>query len=339
MTAFLEGIGLAISPPLPIIHNPFRFLKSLNLNSVGLGLDAIPFEFGWNLVVWKPFGVQFEPKAILGPNEAGIKIVDMLDDSSLSEEDEDSDSVRTETGSEPVSEQGDFGTRPETIPEFGEVGVEPPLIFENDVDDSFDRVADFGKEEEVEIPILAAQPSKESQPSEGQKRKRIKTPAERTDLPIVRQFKAMQAKASASPSQPRSTKPKPLVKPTRKSFRIATQSTQKPHKKSGSSKHSPLVIKEIVSSPEESPLRDPEITPGEQGSPKTPAVRTGTTPAELTSEPTLSALKKSISKRKLSPKQPPTQGPTKRSSLDPSAQKAKKSAPSVPSSKLAQLLQ
>jgi len=37
------------------------------------------------------------------------------------------------------------------------------------VDDSFDRVADFEKDEEVEIPILAVQPSalKASQPSEG----------------------------------------------------------------------------------------------------------------------------------------------------------------------------
>jgi len=31
----LEGMGLAISPPLPIICNPFKFLKSLDLTSVG----------------------------------------------------------------------------------------------------------------------------------------------------------------------------------------------------------------------------------------------------------------------------------------------------------------
>jgi len=46
LTAFLEAKGLAISPPLPIICKPFGFLKSINLSSVGLGLDAIPFEFG-----------------------------------------------------------------------------------------------------------------------------------------------------------------------------------------------------------------------------------------------------------------------------------------------------
>jgi len=239
LTVFLEGKGLAILPPLPIICKSFGFLKSINLSSVGLGLDAIPFEFGWNLVVWKPFGVQSAPKAVLGPNEAHIEVVDVLDESSASEGD--FDSVRVEIGSEPVSEQGEFGTGPEPIPEFGEIGVEPPLIFKEDVNDTFDRVANFEKEEEVEISILAVQPStlKVSQPSEGQKKKRIKTPAGRTDLPLVRQFKAMQAKASTSPSQPKSAKPKSTPKPSRKSFYLASQSFSRTLKKPGSFKQSP----------------------------------------------------------------------------------------------------
>ena len=197
------------------------------------------------MVLWKPFRIQFEPKAILGANEAGFEVVDVLDE--LSPSKGDSDSVRAETGSEPISEQDEFETGPEPVPEFGEFGVEPPLLFEDVVDDSFDGVTNFKKEEVVEISILAVQPSKESQPSERQKKKRIKTPAGRTDLPLVCQFKVVQAKASSSPSQPRSTKPKPSVKPTRKSFRIATQSTRKPHKKSGSSKQSPPVIEEKFS--------------------------------------------------------------------------------------------
>jgi len=109
------------------------------------------------LIVWKSFGLQYEPKAVLRRNEAHIEVVDVLDESSPSEGD--SDSFRVETGSEPVFKQGEFGTGPEHVPEFGEIGVEPPIIFEEDVDDSFDRVADFEKEEEVEIPILAVQPS------------------------------------------------------------------------------------------------------------------------------------------------------------------------------------
>jgi len=34
----------------------------------------------------------------------------------------------------------------------------PPLVFEDDVDDYFDKVADFEKDEELEIPILTVQP-------------------------------------------------------------------------------------------------------------------------------------------------------------------------------------
>ena len=87
------------------------------MTSVGLGLDEIPFEFRWNLVVWKPVVVQSESKGVLGPSEAHVKVVDVLDDLSPSEGD--SDSVTVKTGSEPVSEQGEFGTGSEPILEIG----------------------------------------------------------------------------------------------------------------------------------------------------------------------------------------------------------------------------
>jgi len=102
LTAILEGEGLEISPPLPIIYKPFGFLKSIGLSSVGLGLNAIPFEFGWDLVVWKSIVEQFEPKGVLGPSETHVEVADVLDDLSPSEGD--SDSVMVETRSEPVSE-------------------------------------------------------------------------------------------------------------------------------------------------------------------------------------------------------------------------------------------
>ena len=147
----------------------------------------------------------------------------MLDESFPSEDDGDSDTVRAETGIEPISELGDLGTGPKPVPGVDEVGVEPPSIFEENVDVSFDKVADFERNEEIETPVVIMQPKliRLPQPREGSKRKRIKTPAGRIDLSLVRQFRAMQAKAS----QPQSTKPKPSVKPTRKSFRIAIQST------------------------------------------------------------------------------------------------------------------
>ena len=154
--AFLKGMGFKSLPPLSIISKIFGFLKCVNLRSVGLGLNEIPFEFGWDLVVWKPVLVQSEPKGALKPSKVHIEIVDVVDDSSPSKAD--SDSVMAETGSEPVSDQSEFVTRPEPIPEIGEARIEPPPVFEEDVDDSFDKVAHFDEDEEVEIPILVVQP-------------------------------------------------------------------------------------------------------------------------------------------------------------------------------------
>jgi len=200
LIAFLEGMGLAISPSLPSICTPFKFLKSLDLTSGGLGLNEIPFEFGWELVHWKPFGVQFGSKAVLRPSEAGFVVVDVLDESSPSEDDGDSNTVRAETGPELVSEMSDLGTWPEPVPEISESGVELPSVFVEHVDMSFDKVADFEGDEGVDPPVVILQPKTISlpQPSEEPRKKRIKTLAGRTDLPLVRQFLAMQAKATSS---------------------------------------------------------------------------------------------------------------------------------------------
>jgi len=152
----------------------------------------------------------------------------------------------------------------------------------------------------------------------------------------------MQAKASSSPSQPKSAKPKPTPKPSRKSYRLALQSFSRTLKKTSSSKQAPPLVEEIVSSLESSPVRDSGNTPGEYDSPQTPIVSKGKAAAEPTSEPTLSSFKtpskKTVAKRKVSLEQPSMQGPAKRSSLEPSAKKAKKASPSTTSSKLAQLL-
>ena len=49
----LPGTGFETLPPLAIPSNLFKLLKSLGLNSVGLGLACIPFHSGWELVVWE----------------------------------------------------------------------------------------------------------------------------------------------------------------------------------------------------------------------------------------------------------------------------------------------
>jgi len=54
-----SGMGFENLPPLAISSIPFQFLKSLDLSSVGLGVDAVPPCFEWELVVWKPLNEQF----------------------------------------------------------------------------------------------------------------------------------------------------------------------------------------------------------------------------------------------------------------------------------------
>jgi len=136
-------------------------------------------------------------------------------------------------------------------------------VFEENVDDSFDRVAAFENDERVDTPIVIVQPKtfKIPQTGEGQKRKRIKVLVGRTDLPVVHQFMAMQAKASSSPSQSKSTTPKTTPKPSRKSYKLASQRTPRTVKSAGPSKQQPILVEEIVSSPESSPARDTGNTP------------------------------------------------------------------------------
>jgi len=188
LIAFLEGMGLVISPSLPIVCTPFKFLKSLDLTTMGLGLNKIPFDFGWKLVIWEPFGVKFGSKAVFGLNETGIDVVDVLDESSPSEDDGDFDTARAETGTEPISEMGDLGTGSEPVPKAVESEVEPPPVFEEHKDLSFEKVADFEGDEEAEPPVVILQPKTISlpQPSEGPRKKRIKTLACRTYLSLVR---------------------------------------------------------------------------------------------------------------------------------------------------------
>ena len=50
---FLLGTGFEILPPLSIVNQPFHFVKSLCLKSVGFGLDDVPFHGGWELVEWE----------------------------------------------------------------------------------------------------------------------------------------------------------------------------------------------------------------------------------------------------------------------------------------------
>jgi len=50
----LPGTGFETLPPLAISINMLKFLKILGLALVSLGLDCVPFYFGWELVEWRP---------------------------------------------------------------------------------------------------------------------------------------------------------------------------------------------------------------------------------------------------------------------------------------------
>ena len=49
----LPGTGFETLPPPVISTSLFKFLKSLGLNFVGLGLECVLFHSGWELVVWE----------------------------------------------------------------------------------------------------------------------------------------------------------------------------------------------------------------------------------------------------------------------------------------------
>ena len=92
----LPGTGFENPPPLPIISGLFKFLKSVDLSTVGLGVVDVPFHEGWMLVEWRPFlsvaeWIEVEFDRICEEIETEEKLVGQIDlnlglDFSLSDE-------------------------------------------------------------------------------------------------------------------------------------------------------------------------------------------------------------------------------------------------------------
>ena len=74
--ALSSGTGFETLPSLAISTNLLKFLKSMNLKSVGLGLENVPLHFGWNIVEWNPKLSQ-KPVDLW---ENLVKIVEICDD-------------------------------------------------------------------------------------------------------------------------------------------------------------------------------------------------------------------------------------------------------------------
>ena len=115
----------------------------------------------------------------------------------------------TDTGPELGPNLGEFGIRPklipdlsesetglEPVPDLDEVGIEPSSVFKDSLDVPFDNlywVANINKNEGSNTPVVIIQtkPVQIPQTGEGQRRKQFKTPADRTDLPLVRKFRSL----------------------------------------------------------------------------------------------------------------------------------------------------
>jgi len=223
-------MGFGCMPSLPIISVPFKFVKSLDLTSVGLGLASVPFKFGWELVEWKPkinqSRVDFKVKSV-------DEFVEVHDEIEIEDDQADGFGPQIElnlgTGSNPVRDFGD----------------ELVLEIEDHLADSFEKVGDIDLTEGEQTPTepVPSIPTNGNLTGEEPRKKRVKTTAGRFDLPLVRKFLGLKSKYSSAQLKKSSTKSS--VQPTRKSFRLASQSTFKPVQ---SSKDEPIVVEDINSS-------------------------------------------------------------------------------------------
>jgi len=166
-------MGFENLPPLAITSIPFQFLKSLDLSSVGLGLDAVPSCFRWELIVWKPLEEQFRV-------ELEGKLVEVFGEVHEVVE------IGEETSEGKI--EMDLGTRdmPVHTVEGGD------SIFKDYSGDSFEKVDEINLEEEPQIPAepVPSVSSIETLTSDEPRKKTVKTLAGCIDLPWVRKLLA-----------------------------------------------------------------------------------------------------------------------------------------------------
>jgi len=277
------GMGFSSLPPLPIISQPFGFLKSVDLRIVGLDLCDVPVKSRWELVLFKPIVEQPRSEDVF---ESKLEFGDWG------------------TESESVPNVSGFETGAELVSDVGQDEPEPSPVFEDFLGSSFDnldRVADVESDEEPQSPIEIIQTKliQIPQSGEGHRTKRVKTPAGRTYLPLVRKMLGMQAKSSTSPSQPKSSSPKSTAKPSRKYFRLASKSTSKLPKSATPIEQEPILIEEIGSSAEKTLDKEAGEAPAKQGSTLVPSSKPSPKREHTARKTTTSTL---VPKRKASTK-------------------------------------
>ena len=268
-----SGMGFESFPPLAIASIPFKFLKSLGLSSVGLGLDAVPSCFGWELVVWKPMEEQFRADIEKNSAEVFREIHDVVE-------------VREDTFEEGKIKL-DMGIGDVPVHEVGGRGS----IFENYQGDSFEKAGEINLEEDPQTPAepVPSVSSVETLTSDEPRKKRVKTLAGRIDLPWVRKVLAQRSKTSPA-SRHLSTQTNQSSQPTRKSHQLAAQGFVR---RSSTAKQGPPVVEEIESSPEGSPIKNLKTPTQPQDSPvlESEQASTETNPLSKQTSTTRPALK------------------------------------------------
>jgi len=248
-------MGFNFLPPFPIATLPFKFIKRIDLITMGRGLGDVPFGFGWELVEWKPSANQTGSERRVRPDEGFTEVCEVVEvEDDVSEED-----------SVPKIDL-DLGTGSEPVLDFGDVSSESLPVFEDYRGNTVEKVGEIDIDEGLQTPSepFSHAPTGETLTGEEMTKKRIKITAGGTDLPLVCKFLAQQAKSSSPSSHLPFSLSKPTPKPTRKSFRLAAQGLSR---KTSASKQGPLVIEDIVSSPEGSPTKGSETATPKQASP------------------------------------------------------------------------
>ena len=233
-------MGFEHLPPLAISTNLLKFLKCMDLKSVGLGLESVPLHFGWDIVEWN---LKLSRKPI-DLRENLVKIVEICDE--VEEKEPEVFGPLIELNLENPSDRGEppveVGEEAPTVVEIAdepfvegkaieELGIgDSPVhemrvgdsCFENYPGDAFEKVGEITPEETSQTssePVLTV-PSGETLTTGEPRRKRIKTLAGPTDLPWVRKMLAQQTQTSPSSHQSSHKEPS---QPTRKSHHLTAQ--------------------------------------------------------------------------------------------------------------------
>ena len=155
-------MGFNCLPPSPIATLPLKFLKSIDLSTMGRGLGDVVLGFSWELVEWKPSVNLIGSKGWLRPNEGFPEVCEVVEvEDDVSEDD-------------PVPKINlDLGTGSEPVLDFKDNSSESLPVFEDYRGDTFEKVGEIDIDEGLQTPseLVPLAPIGETLTGEGIKKK------------------------------------------------------------------------------------------------------------------------------------------------------------------------